>query len=284
MTVINEQELEAKLWELRDCDAELFDRIIRHMQHKIRAPRPLLPNDCPVSAIPRVPEHEVEDFKAKHIDLSEIKDYESAEAKDRSYPASNVRDAQYKRWAWACDNFETYVNMLRVSGHSDENIQAMVDGRPLCFTDKETFDDLIEALKKLKPALEKEHQLESVGFIFTGSSVPGFSQNPFKGRRYEPTRLTCTESSDVDICIKGDGMGRFVQRVRDKKLWNRAYPTTCSPTINATRFGVDWSVLESGALGEFYNVWRKRLSGGLQLTFGESGVELPPWEMPVPIE
>eukprot|EP00177_Eucheuma_denticulatum_P000601 GFKZ01001081.1.p1 GENE.GFKZ01001081.1~~GFKZ01001081.1.p1 ORF type:complete len:345 (+),score=33.26 GFKZ01001081.1:184-1218(+) len=279
-----DDELEQTLTELRNANPVAFDRLVSVIKFKAREPRPLFPADVDIPAIPPVPESELDSFKAKHIDSSAIKDYKSPEAKDRLEPLPRVRVSQYARWQWACDNFDTYVNMLRVSGHSDEGIAAMVKGRPLCFKDAATMSALVGGLKKLKPALEAEKGWGDVSFVFTGSSVPGFSQNPLKGRKLEPTRITNNESSDVDICVCADGVERFVHRLRKEGLWTASYPTTCTPTRNGTRYGVDWSVVEEGALGEFYNEWKKRLEGGLQLTFSENSLEIPPWEMPIKLD
>ena len=276
-----EPDLKRKISQLYTEDPNAFDAIVKELKHTTRDSRPLFPKHKKISDIPRVPDSEVQAFVEKHIDNTAITDYGCDEAKARTEPITKIRDSQYKRWKWACDNFETYVNMLRLSNHSDDNIQAMVDGRPLCLPTQDLMDDLVKGLQEFKPALEREFGWKSVGFVFTGSSVPGFSQNPLKGRAEHPTKITSVDSSDVDICIMGDGVVEFVEGVRKRDLWTRGYTTTCTPTLFGMRFGVDWSILETGVIGDFYNAWNERLPAGLQLTFCESGLEIPPWEMPI---
>lgn len=281
MSSLSASDLEQRLISLRDENPELFDDIYHAIKLKTRPTRPLFPNDRPVSTIKHIPEEEIQAFKEKYIDMSSIDDYGSPEAKERLNPSGKVRDTQYKRWEWACSNFDIYVNMLRVMGHPDGAIQRMIDGVPLCFRSAEVMEELKESLKSLKVELEKENGWGNVGFVITGSSVPGFSQNPMKGKELVPTRITSTESSDVDICILGDGVEVFVHKLRKSGIWTRSYPTTCSRTRSGLRHGVDWSILESGALGEFFSLWKNKLEGGLQLTFAEDNMDLPPWEIEV---
>jgi hypothetical protein len=46
------------------------------------------------------------------------------------------------------ENVTTFVNILRAAGHSDENIQGVFDGWPLCWTTRELWDEFRQALGK----------------------------------------------------------------------------------------------------------------------------------------
>ena len=269
---------------LRENDPEEFDKTLALVKYQASEARPAFPKGKVVASVPTVPEAELEAFKAAHIDNSYIHDYDSPEAKERMGSIPKVRDAQYKRWKWACDNLDTFINVLRQSSHSDEAIQGMLEGRPLCFADKATYDALVASLAALAPALEKELGWENVGFIFTGSSVPGFSQNPLKGKHYEPTKITSPTKSDVDICIKADGVGPFLEACNQKGVKYRGYPTTCSATTGGMRYGLrDYAQYESAAMAAFLAEWTPKLKGGLQLTMCEDSLDMPPWEARIPI-
>ena len=141
------------LTKLRNGDPEEFDQIVAQVQYRAREPRPLFPKDVVVADIPRIPDADVEEFKAKYVDNAYLS---KEEAKKRTKSIQGTRDCQYARWKWAKSNFGTYVNMLRVCGHPDESIQAMIAGRPLCFREQQTFDDFCAALRVLKPQLEEQ--------------------------------------------------------------------------------------------------------------------------------
>mmetsp|Transcript_4631 Transcript_4631/g.7572 ORF Transcript_4631/g.7572 Transcript_4631/m.7572 type:complete len:182 (-) Transcript_4631:226-771(-) len=170
--------------------------------------------------------------------------------------------------------------MLRVCGHSDGNIQAMLRGRPLCFTNDALFDELRSALGKLAQDLENELSWRNVNFVFTGSSVPGFSQNPLKGFKDTASKITSTTKSDVDICVLADGVNDWVisQRAKDLPEPKRSYPTTCSRTVCGMRFGVKDLSSVSATVKAFHDEWSTKLQGGLQLTFCEDSLDIPPWE------
>ena len=273
--------LESKLEALRKADPEEFDRVAALVQYRAREPRPLFPKATMVStfvsSIPKIDPDKVEAFKAEMIDGTYHHDEEAAM---RMKSLVKIRDAQYARWKWVCANVSTYVNMLRVCGHSDDNIQAMFAGRPLCFREQKTYDELCVALRALKAKLEEEMGWESVGFVFTGSSVPGFSQNPAKGKHLVPSKITSVSKSDVDISLKADGVEKFVEAMREKGISCRGYPTTCTPTKAGMRFGMKPKDLceQAPALENFYKEWSARLPGGLQLTLCDDGLSVPPWE------
>ena len=270
------------LTKLRNDDPEEFDKIVAQVQYKAREPRPLFPKDVFVADIPKIPEAEVEAFKAKYVDNTYLS---KEEAKERMKSIQGTRDCQYARWKWAKSNFSTYVNMLRVCGHPDESIQAMLAGRPLCFREQKTYDDFCAALRAVKPQVEKELGLECVGFVFTGSSVPGFSQNPCKGKHLVPSKITSISKSDVDLCMKADGINDFVESIKEEGINCTGYPTTCTPYQGAMRFSLrPGSMITPGsmdkcpALASFYKEWSEKLAGGLQLTMCEDGLGIPPWE------
>merc|ERR1712037_377059 len=123
----------------------------------------------------------------------------------------------------------------------------------------------------------------SVGFVFTGSSVPGFSQNPLKGKHHLPTKITSTTKSDVDISIKADGVERFITECTEKDVKFRGYPTTCSKTTGAMRYGFKDLASVCAEVVDFHKEWAEKLAGGLQLTFSEDSNDIPPWEARIPI-
>eukprot|EP00178_Gracilaria_changii_P025293 TRINITY_DN78017_c0_g1_i1.p1 TRINITY_DN78017_c0_g1~~TRINITY_DN78017_c0_g1_i1.p1 ORF type:complete len:356 (+),score=57.69 TRINITY_DN78017_c0_g1_i1:167-1234(+) len=265
-------------------DREKFMRAVTIVKHANRHTRPLFPSNVVLNEIPTIPESEREAFKAKYINTNKL-NYEDPEAIDRC--KSNGRPVQYTRWRWALDNFDTYINMLRVYGHDDDKIQRMLDGVPMCFASKQAYDELRVALKKLAPAIAEEMDWGNVGFVFTGSSVPGFSQNPVKGFRDLPSKITDPMKSDVDICIVADGVNVKVAQCHndgDEFLEpKRAYPTTVTEILSGMRFGCKDVSEFSKTVAKFYEEWSKKLPGGLQLTFCEDDTDIPPWEARVNI-
>lgn len=269
------QETVAKLLPLYTNDPERFERIVANIQVLGRSSRPRFP-EVQVSSIGQIPDEDREEFLQFHIDNSYIH-WRDPEAQER---VKITRELQYARWNWACENIDQYINTLRLSGFSDQRIQNMLDGTPLCFKTPEVYRQLRSALKDLAPAIEEELGWSGVGFVITGSSVPGFSQNPCKGVADRPTRITSESSSDVDICIVADGVNNFMLARVDKgeKEPCGIFPTTSSPTSSATRFGVrDFSAI-SKVIDQFQKEWSDKIEGGLQLTFAEDDAPTPPWE------
>lgn len=117
-------------------DREKFMRAVTMVKHANRHTRPLFPTGVKLSDIPKIPESETEAFKEKHINTNKLK-WGTPEATERC--KSNGRPVQYLRWRWALDNFNTYVNMLRVYGHDDTKIALMLEGVPMCLKSREAF-------------------------------------------------------------------------------------------------------------------------------------------------
>jgi len=241
--------------------------------------RPLFPEGIVVSDIPVVSENKVEEFKAENISNSYLS-RDDPEAIERTRTNQIQRDIQYARWNWANNNINDYVNMLRLSGHPDENIQAMFHGRPMCFNDEHIFLELLSALKKLACDIESEMGWKNVGFIFAGSSVPGFSQNPLKGFRNVPSKITSITKSDVDICISADGVNswQIKQKSEGKEEPKHLFPTTCSIQVSGSRCGLNDLNQLCSSVSAFHAEWKEKLAGGLQFTFCEDGLDIPPWE------
>lgn len=256
-------------------DPERFKRIITKIQFDSSPTSPGFP-DVDVSTIPPVPSSALEEFTSFHIDESYVR-WGSDEGKKR---AAKARELQYKRWNWAKENVTTYVNVLRVAGFSDESISLMFKGTPLCFQSDDEYMDFRKALAELAPRLEKQHGWTYVNFLITGSSVPGFSQNPLKGIPDRPTKITSPASSDVDVVIVGGGVSETMMSRMSKELSEpcRCFNTTASDTVSATRFGCVNMAEFCPVLAEFHSEWNEKLPAGLQLTFGEHNVPIPPWE------
>lgn len=221
----------------------------------------------------------------QHISSAKIKDYDSDDAQARIGTTKVVRALQFKRWKWAVENISVYVNMLRAAGHSDEAIIGMFKGRPLCFAKQENYDEFQAALAKLGAEVEAQCGWQQVEFIVTGSSVAGFSQNPLKGFADRPSKITSTSKSDVDICLLADGVKDWVARCKSegKAYPERMYPTTESQHTSSMRFGVKDLANVCEALGAFHKQWSEKLAGGLQITFAEDNLDIPPWEARIPL-
>ena len=247
------------------------------------------PADIKVADVAPVADDEKDAFKAKHVSTAYLHG-DDAETKERY---KNAKAIQYTRWKWAVANVTTYVNVLRAAGHSDEKIQGVFDGRPLCWADAAAWDAFRFALGELKAKVEEEKGWAPVNFVFTGSSVPGFSQNPCKGHRDLPSKITDPAKSDVDICVIGDGVNECFQALQEAAkektegaLRVRQYPSTTGAFTKGMRFGVKGEDLAafSPCIKAFHEEWSAKLPGGLQLTFAEDDQSIPPWEMFVPTD
>jgi hypothetical protein len=239
--------------------------------------RPIYPN-VNVASIPPIPEAEVADFKAKYISTIYL-DHNDPELEKRG----PIAELQYKRWNWANDNIAIYVNMLRVSGHNDTNIQALCDGdRPLCFPDQAVYAELQQSLKQLKNDLEQETGVANVKFVQTGSSVAGFSTNPAKGFPYLPSKITSVGKSDIDLVIVADhAVERIVEASKQKGLKIKEYSTICNLTDLSVRYGVK-NGYPAKCLETWHQTWMKKLGAEIQLTFQRDPKDsFPPWEAEV---
>ncbi|MEM9022509.1 MAG: hypothetical protein AAGB22_02115 [Bacteroidota bacterium] len=282
-----EEQMVDALMPLFQEDAARFNRAVVRVKQLNRQTRPLFPGGVSVASVPPVPPAEKDAFKARYIS-SKYLPYESDEANLRL--KSNGRPEQYARWRWALNNLPTYINMLREYGHPDDAIERMLDGVPMCFKTRADYDGLRAALRDLAPRVAAEMDWGNVGFVVTGSSVPGFSQNPLKGIAGLPSKITDPTSSDVDICVVADGVNVTVaQRLRandaDKQTEPRwSFPTTASEITNGMRYGCKDVSKFSTTVGEFYDKWSQILPGGLQITFCEDDTDLPPWESRIDID
>ncbi|CAN8062308.1 unnamed protein product [Agarophyton chilense] len=267
------------LMPLYRADREKFMRIITTVKHANRHTRPLFPENIDLSAIAPVPEAEREAFKEKYISTTKAS-WNSPEGKELC--KDNGRPVMYARWRWALANMDTYINMLRVYGHSDEKIARMLRGIPMCMDSEAAYNELREALKALAVRIGDELNWKNVGFVFTGSSVPGFSQNPLKGFKDLPSKITDPKKSDVDICIVADGVNVTVANNHsDGDEFNEpkwAFPTTQTEITSGMRFGCKNLREFSKTAADFYDKWSVKLPGGLQFTFCEDDTDIPPWE------
>lgn len=192
-------------------------------------------------------------------------------------------ELQYTRWQWANDNLETYVNMLRVSGHPDAKIDAMMRyGVPMSFASVEEYGLFKFALLKLRDELERGGTaLCNVGFAHTGSSVPGFSTNPLKGFAELPSKITAVGQSDVDLVFIADNVVRSVEAMtaEGRSIWT--YSTTMADRSEELRYSVKQEDIEhlSPRTYRFIKLWEEKLGAGIQVTFQETPkAALSPWE------
>jgi hypothetical protein len=236
-----------------------------------------------VKDVKPIPQSEIEDFKRKYI--SNIYLHPEDEGfKERSDRANEL---MWKRWDWLQKNIETYVNMLRVKGFTDEQIQDCLDGRrPLSFKTTQIHKEFCLDLKELGVKLEKELGLKNIWFAQVGSAVPGYSSNPHKGFDSVPSKITDLDNSDVDIVIVAEGVKEWVEKARKEGRKIKEYPCTVDRDGKKQdcRFGTKNVTEISQHLVEWEAKWSKRLGGGVQFTFQDGNPIFPPWELPVPIE
>ena len=226
--------------------------------------------------VPRISDpKEIELFKSKYLSNAYLHDGDP-EFEDRK---KNAKEIQFIRWEWMIKHPEIYVNMLRLSNHPEENIQACLDGRrPLCFTSELLYCEFTRDLRGLEVSLEEETPFKNVRFIQAGSSVAGFSNNPFKGLRDQPSKITDVKKSDVDVVIVAYGVKAFVDKQRALKVELRDYPsTTTRYTPDDMRYGFrDWSIIPP--IKDWMSKWKVKMGGGVQITLQEGDPSVPPWE------
>jgi hypothetical protein len=236
---------------------------------------------CDVSKVNKIPEEKMEEFKQQY--LSDVYIHEGEEGfKERMEKCNQL---MFQRWEWLLKNVEIYVNMLRAKGFSDDCIQACIDGkRPLSFKTEELHREFCMDLKELGKKLESELKFTNVWFVQTGSSVPGFSNNPCKGIADRPSKITDPGKSDVDIVIVADGVKNFVEEKRKAGIKIKEYPCVCSIDGKVdVRYGNRDLKLLSNAIAEWAEKWSKKLGGGVQVTLQNGNPFFPPWELAVPI-
>ena len=220
-------------------------------------------------------EAQIQEFKKKYLS----NEYLHPGDKDFQERIDNSVEIQYKRWDWMQSNPTIYVNMLRLSNHSDENIQACLDGRkPICFVTEDIYSEFTLELKHLKKKLEKETEFRNIRFIQAGSSVPAFSNNPLKGFRDIPSKITDPNKSDVDVVVVAYGVKAFAEKQKALGVSVRDYPsTTKRKGPMSVRYGLkDWSTIP--CLSQWVDVWKKKLGGGVQITLQDGDPITPPWE------
>ena len=174
------------------------------------------------------------------------------------------RAIQFRRWQWAKDNITTYVNVLRAAGHTDDRIQNMLDGVPFCFASAEEYATFCRALYSMAPAIEAEMGWRQCGFVFTGSCVPGFSQNPAKGMRDIPSSIVDVGKSDIDICIVADGVNNVVTKLLSQDQASepqKLFITTCTQQMEGVRFGCKniSAFCKTAAVSILFRNWVSRL-------------------------
>jgi hypothetical protein len=240
-----------------------------------------------VSKVPLIPSNEEDDFKKQYVNQSYVA-YESDEGKER---LANVVDLMWKRWDWLQkhENLCTYVNMLRVQNHTDEAIQAMCDGkRPMCFARQRVYQNFCSSLADLRGKMEKELGWSDIRFGQTGSSVPGFSQNPVKGFADRPSKITSAKKSDVDIFIVAKGAKELYETLEAKGEKIKIYPTTSNrstPREERRWWGKGDDFVVAKCLKPFQDSWGSKLCGGVQFTIQMSpNPSIAPWEIFLPIK
>mmetsp|Transcript_35165 Transcript_35165/g.38882 ORF Transcript_35165/g.38882 Transcript_35165/m.38882 type:complete len:460 (-) Transcript_35165:86-1465(-) len=300
----------------------LFEKVVKQVDSRLKQNRPRFPHGIVVSNIPRNQEMESKfQQDAPLTDGTAITEEQSKNAEEepdmnkvsfskvhRIPPAfslgrigvQQVRDIQFQRWNWCCENMDAYVNMLRQSGHSDESISDMIhDGQPLCIPSGSLFQEFKESLRELQTCLEKDTGWTNISFVLTGSSVCGFSQS-FPPLLPDGVWYGCYSTTGIDVashlssggfngalivCVQADGVKHFMDDFMtcvDSQLIG-SYPTTCTPCMGGLRYRFlqeDGYSLVSNYLSIWYKNWSSKLGDvGLEITFGEDLLITPPWEI-----
>ena len=249
-------------------------------QEQRRAPFPGLV----VADVPAVPEAEAADFRKRYLNNDKVgKD----DPRHADLAARDV-EIQFARWAWAHANTSTYVNMLRMAGHSDADIQDCVDGvRPLCFP-QPLYAEFKESLRQLAADLESAMGWRRVRFAQMGSSVVGYSSNPFKGFEEQPSKITDPASSDVDMYVIAEGIHEWAElcRAEGKPFPDKEYPTTTTleEGTGCVRYRVPDFADVCPSLAAWHDAWSARFGGGIQLTLRrKADPTLAPWHMLIAI-
>jgi len=288
----------------------LFEKVVKQVDSRLKQNRPRFPNGIVVSNIPRNQEMESKfQQDAPLTDGTAITEEQSKNAEEepdmnkvsfskvhRIPPAfspgrigvQQVRDIQFQRWNWCCENMDAYVNMLRQSGHSDESISDMIhDGQPLCIPSGSLFQEFKESLRELQTCLEKDTGWTNISFVLTGSSVCGFSQS-FPPPRYSTNGVNVAShlpsggvSDTLTVCVQANGVKHFMDDLLTCGSIG-TYATTCTPCMGGMRYRFlqeDAYSLVSEYLSTWYKDWSSKLCYvGLEITFGEDSLVIPPWE------
>lgn len=237
-----------------------------------------------VASVPPPPadDSELIAFKEKYIDNTKI-EKKSEEGKARKKDDLTIYEIQLNRYAWLQDeaNLQVFINILRVSGVTDIAIQAMCDGlRPLNFTES-AYAEFCTSLDLLGRKLEEEFGWRNVRFMQSGSSVLGYSSNPLKGKRDEPSKITDNTKSDVDIAIIGDGVGDWAKKWYEQGKF-KVYKTTLPYEQRGERplYGSDDPKIVCKTIADWVTHWEEVLQGGVQLTYAEHpNPMIYPWAM-----
>jgi hypothetical protein len=234
-----------------------------------------------VKSVTPIQESEVEEFKLKY--LSDAYIHEGEEGFKERMEQSPV--LMFKRWDWLNKNPEIYVNMLRVKGFTDEQIQDCLDGRrSLSFKTVDIHKEFCLDINKLGKELEKELGLKGVWFVQTGSAVPGYSSNPCKGLSDVPSKITDPDKSDIDVVIVAQGVKSLVMKKEKENKKMKPYPciNKCEGKQTEIRYGNRHIEEVSKCLADWVQKWSDKLKGGVQVTFQEGNPIFPPWELAVP--
>lgn len=235
---------------------------------------------CDVVAVPPPPTgRALADFEAKYISDAYLHEGDPGYA-DR---LERCVELQFARWEWARANLDTYVNMLRVKGHADQKIADMaVHGIPMSFADAAQYGRFKLALLHLRHALGDEaNGLGDIGFVHTGSSVPGFSTNPLKGFADLPSRITAVGKSDIDLVFVATGIDAAATRLEAQGRSRWRYATTMADGTETFRYSTDHDDIAqvSPLTYAFIQRWQDELGAEIQVTLHERpAVDFAPWE------
>jgi len=120
------------------------------------------------------------------------------------------------RWRWIQANPEKYVNLLRMKGYSDDDIQMLCDRKkPLDFETVEDYKECVDDIERMGKDICRRTKMKDIQFIQQGSSCLGFSTNPVKGRRFIPTHAYHS-GSDTDFRFTATGIQDYIQKCAEE--------------------------------------------------------------------
>lgn len=220
----------------------------------------------------RIISMDVADVPVKYSEIKE--NHKIVDRKRQTETLIRVNKAdeiQEARWDWIRDHPATYINMLRESGISDKDIQAMsLRQKPLDFKTREQY---LTFQSQFRDAFFQDTELVDAVFVQQGSSVAGYSSNPRKGDRFIPNYLF-GKDSDIDIKVSSEGLADVLRR---------------HPRASELKFKeFDPDILEPESvplvfpkLSEVTNRWSKKLKRPIQvIVFTQPDrLTIKPWDL-----
>lgn len=185
----------------------------------------------------------------------------------------------FDRWDWIVNNTEEYVNMLRINGFSDENIQECFEGqRPLTMNDIETFNQFCDRIFTLKNELKKRYKIKNLKVAIIGSSLYGFSNNPLKGDKTIPSNIARSETCDFDFVFIGIGIDELLKKFSDSEDNIKSFQYVNCNKQKGVRYKVKNLEENMKIVYEWKKEMKNFLNKKIRIYFQEGEGNLAPWE------